>query len=275
VIGLLILNHLEVRAITAKELVDRIILKVPGAPIPNSVDVFKTGNPNDEITGVAVCMFATMDVLKNAVASKCNFIITHEPIFYNHLDETASFKNDPVVIEKKKYIEDNHLIIWRFHDYWHSVQPDGILVGMAIKLGWKDNAVGKKFDQFQFPETTVKELLDNLKNKFPGNSFQLVGNPNMKFTKLCFSPGASGSAAHIYFLTQEGAEVVVAGESPQWETYEYVRDAVAQGKNKAAIFLGHIPSEDAGMEYCASWLKTFVTETPIVFLECGSSYQVY
>jgi hypothetical protein len=29
-----------------------------------------------------------------------------------------------------------------------------------------------------------------------------------------------------------------------------MRDAVDQGKNKAIIFLGHINSEEAGMDYC-------------------------
>jgi hypothetical protein len=33
---------------------------------------------------------------------------------------------------------------------------------------------------------------------------------------------------------------VIGGETQHWETYEYMRDAVDQGRNKAIIFLGHI-----------------------------------
>ena len=49
----------------------------------------------------------------------------------------------------------------------------------------------------------------------------------------------------------------------EWETIEYGADASAEGKHKALIILGHIPSEQAGMEDCAVWLKGFVTEVPV------------
>jgi putative NIF3 family GTP cyclohydrolase 1 type 2 len=265
----------QVNAITARQLVSNIIAQITAEPFPNTIDVFKAGNPDDEVQGVAVCMFATMDVLKQAVASKCNFIITHEPVFYNHTDETESFKNDPVVQEKKKFIAEHHLIIWRFHDYWHSATPDGVLKGVAIKLGWEKYLIGNNSFMFQIPQMTVQDLLNQLKQTFPGSSFQLVGKPEMVFTKVGFAPGASGSGAHFKLLTEHGAEVLLIGEVGQWETYEYVRDAVAQGENKALIILGHIHSEEAGMEYCAAWLKTFFKDAPVTFLECGSSYKVY
>ena len=33
------------------------------------------------------------------------------------------------------------------------------------------------------------------------------------------------------------------GEAREWETVEYVDDAVAAGQKKALIIIGHIPSE--------------------------------
>jgi len=62
---------------------------------------------------------------------------------------------------------------------------------------------------------------------------------------------------------------------PQWETYEYMRDAVSQGRKKAIIFLGHITSEEPGMEYCAQWLKGFIKDIPITFISSGPSYRTY
>jgi hypothetical protein len=41
---------------------------------------------------------------------------------------------------------------------------------------------------------------------------------------------------------------------------------VTEGKSKSLIILGHIPSEQAGMEECAHWLKTFITEVPVEFV---------
>ena len=40
----------------------------------------------------------------------------------------------------------------------------------------------------------------------------------------------------------------------------------SEDERKALIVLGHIPSEQAGMDECARWLKTFVTEVPVEFI---------
>jgi putative NIF3 family GTP cyclohydrolase 1 type 2 len=261
--------------LTAQQVIQLIIKETGSKPIPNTVDVIKEGAPSTPVTGIATCMFATMDVLKQAVERGCNLIITHEPIYYNHLDETKSFLNDPVFLEKKAFINDHKLVIWRFHDYIHSMQPDGVLIGMMTKLGWKNYAVNDQFDEFEMPRTSLKELLEYLKKVFPGNAFYVVGSSDVVITKVCLAPGAPGSDTHIHLLESRGADVVITGEGQQWETYEYTRDAVAQGRNKAVIFLGHIPSEESGMEFCAEWFKKFIPDIPICFIECNPSYWSY
>ncbi|MEE4285775.1 MAG: hypothetical protein V2I31_06490, partial [Mariniphaga sp.] len=70
-------------------------------------------------------------------------------------------------------------------------------------------------------------------------------------------------------------EVLIAGEAPEWETYLYANDAVNQGKNKAVIFLGHIKSEEAGMAYCAEWLRGFVTEVPVHFIKNRPNFKTF
>jgi putative NIF3 family GTP cyclohydrolase 1 type 2 len=220
-------------------------------------------------------MFATMDVLKKAVEMKCNLIIAHEPLFYNHLDATKQFENDPVYLEKKRFIDENKLVIWRFHDYIHSMKPDGISYGMVMKLDWLKYTDGKIMERFTIPETSLKELLQTLKNIFPGTTFNVVGNPELKVRKIAFAAGAPGSAFHFRLLEDDNVDVVLAGEVPQWETYEYVRDAVSQGRKKAIIFLGHVTSEESGMEYCAQWLKGFINNIPINFVRSGPSYWTY
>jgi len=95
----------------------------------------------------------------------------------------------------------------------------------------------------------------------------------MKLTKVAFSAGAPGSAVHYAMLKDN--DVVIAGETQQWETYEYTRDAVLQGRNKAIIFLGHVTSEEPGMEYCAEWLKGFIRDIPVKFVESGPSFRTY
>lgn len=232
-----------------------------------TVDTFKAGNTKAKVKGIAVCMFADMLTLKKAVEMDCNFIITHEPIFYNHMDATNSLSNNAVYLEKKKFIDNNKLVVFRFHDHIHRTTPDGIYEGMLNKLDWKKHAVDNSQTYFEFPSTTLAELSTGLKEKLGMESIRVIGNPEMRFTKLGFAAGAPGGSKHIKLLSQNNVEVLVAGEAPEWETYSYVNDAIAQGKNKAVIFLGHIKSEEAGMEYCAEWLQGFVKNIPIHFIE--------
>jgi putative NIF3 family GTP cyclohydrolase 1 type 2 len=252
------------------------VIKETGSdPVPNTVDVFKTGDQQTPVTGIITTMFPTMDILKKAVEMKCNLIIVHEPTFYNHRDETAQFKNSEVFQEKKKFIDDNKLIIFRFHDYIHNIKPDAINYGMTIKLDWEKYVTSPNSDRYTIPSTTLEELLKSLKKTFPGNAFNVIGDPKMKLTKVAYSAGAPGSAAHYRYLNDPDVEVLLAGEVPQWETYEYVRDAISQGRKKAVIFLGHITSEEPGMEYCASWLKGFIKDIPIHFVASKPSYWTY
>lgn len=261
--------------VPASQVID-VIIKNTGSPaIPNTVDVIKEGSPDTPVKGIITSMFATMDVLKQAVNKNCNLIIVHEPLYYNHLDETKEFQNDQVFLEKQRYIRDNKLVIWRFHDYIHSMKPDGVELGMVSKLGWKNYTVNGTLDQFRLPETTLKELLKNLKQTFPKYTFYVIGDQEMKLANVRLAPGAPGSMYHIGLLEKDNVDVLLAGESPQWETYEYTRDAVSQGRKKAVIFLGHVASEEAGMDYCSEWLKGFIKDIPVYYVEAGPSYWAY
>ena len=259
----------------AGKIIESIIKQTGSDAVPKTVDVIKAGDPQTRVTGIVTTMFATTDVLKKAVEMNCNLIISHEPLFYNHLDETKQFANDQVFLEKKKFIDDNKLVIWRFHDYIHRIKPDAIDLGMAKKLGWERYNPDKEYNMFIIPETTLRELLVELKRVFPKNAFNVVGNPDMRLSKVAFSAGAPGSSQHIRLLEDPSVDVVLAGEVPQWETYEYARDAVSQGRKKAIIFLGHVTSEEPGMEYCAEWLKGFIKDIPVNFVASGPSYWTY
>ena len=257
---------------TAEQIINTILKNTGSNTIPNTVDVIKEGDPQTKVTGIVTCMFATMEVLKQAVSKNCNLIIAHEPLYYNHLDDTKALQNDPVFLEKKHYINDHKLVIWRFHDYIHSMRPDGIETGMITKLGWKDYVVKGTTNQFVLPEMTLNDLLKNLKKTFPKNAFYVIGNPEMRLSHVRFAAGAPGSSRHIALLEDNNVDLVLAGEAQQWETYEYMRDAVDQGRKKAIIFLGHINSEEAGMDYCSVWLKTFIKSVPVYFIESGPSF---
>ena len=124
---------------TAAELVARIKEHAAVEVRSTTVDTFKAGDPQARVKGVALTMMATLDVLKRAVARGDNFVITHEPTFYTARDTLAVLvsENDSMLALKQKYIVEHGLIIWRFHDTPHAMQPDMIAEGMVHALGWE------------------------------------------------------------------------------------------------------------------------------------------
>ncbi len=259
--------------LTARQVIERIKGHVDVPWRSETVDTFKAGDPDTRVTGIAVATMATYDVLVRSVAAHKNLIITHEPTFYSHLDETKDLENerDPVWMDKERFIKEHQLVVWRFHDHWHLRQPDGIMTGVVRALQWKSfqqsqNLQGPDEDIFILPEMTVAELASQMKKRLGTNIVRVVGDRQMKVTKVGLMPGAAGPVRHRAMLQRDDVEVLAIGEVPEWETIEYVWDASAEGKRKALILLGHIPSEQPGMEYCAEWLKAFVREVPIEFI---------
>ena len=254
--------------LTARQVIERIQKQVGVPWQTRTVDTFKAGDPDTPVTGIATTMIASVDVLERAAASGKNLIITHEPTFYNHLDQTAELEqsHDAVLAAKKALIEKHKLVVWRFHDHWHMRRPDGINQGMMRALGWEkmENPAGS--NRFTIPETDLETLAAGLRTRLGARTLRVIGNPRMKLTRVALEPGAPGSAPQMAALAREDVDVVLIGETREWETVEYARDAVAEGRRKALVILGHVPSEQAGMEECARWLKTFISEVPVEYI---------
>jgi len=268
----------QAKELTAREVVSRIQAHVGVPWQPETVDTFKAGNPDEPVTGVALTMMATMDVLQRAAASGKNLVITHEPTFYNHLDKLdllSEKEKDPVLAAKLAFIAEHHLVVWRFHDHWHMRTPDGIEAGMAHALGWEKQEDRQNQYLFAVPETTLESLAADLKKKLDIHVLRVVGDPHLKIKKVGLVPGASGFQKETLTLERNDVDVLVTGEPREWETVEYVADAVAQGKPKGLIILSHIPSEQAGMEECTRWLKTFVAEVPVEFVPAKDPFWRY
>lgn len=260
--------------LTARQVIERIQKNVGIPWQAQTVDTFKAGNPGTPVSGIAVTMMATFEVLERAAASGKNLIITHEPTFYNHLDNTAELmqQDDPVLAAKQAFIAQHNLVVWRFHDHWHARKPDGILLGMTRALGWVDFQDPDNPRLFTVPEMRLNAFAEGIKKKLNIRAMRVVGDPELKLTRIAFLPGAAGSAKQISFLERENVDVLVIGETPEWETVEYVADAVAERKRKALVILGHIPSEQAGMQECTLWLKSFLKEVPIEFIPASEPF---
>jgi putative NIF3 family GTP cyclohydrolase 1 type 2 len=261
-------------ALTAGEVMQRVIAATGAAPPANTVDTLKAGDPNTVVTGIVTTFMDTYPVLEKAVATGKNLIITHEPTFYNHPDDQSLFAADPVQQQKLAYIREHHLVVWRFHDTWHMRQPDGILAGMINQFGWKAYQSNADPHRFTLPPTSVGKVAASLQARTGARVIRIVGDPDMPVTGIVLLPGASGEEKQIAALEQDGVELLVAGEAREWETVPYVQDAAAEGRHTALILLGHEVSEEAGMDECARWLRTIFPGMPVAFIPAKEPFQI-
>ena len=239
---------------TVGEIMDLFISEVPGAPFENTVDTLKAGSRDIKVTGIVTTMFATIDLINKTIALGANFIIAHEPTFYNHQDATAWLENDDVYRYKADLLKQHNIAVWRNHDYIHRHIPDGVKTGVVSQLGW-NNYFDAAHNVATVPSITLKSLIHHAKQSLGISTVRYIGNLSQSCKKILLMPGASGGKSHIEGIMREKPDVLVCGEIQEWETAEYVRDAQAKGDKISLVVLGHIVSEAPGSEYMATWLK--------------------
>lgn len=256
--------------LTARQIIAR-IQQIVGVPWKTpTVDTFKAGDPDTPVKGIATTFMSTFDLLQRAAKADKNLIITHEPTFYNHQDETQNLEGDPVYRAKQDFIKKNDLVIWRFHDHWHARTPDGVILGLAKALGWEKFQSASDQNLFSLPPTTLEKVARHAQESLKIRTLRVLGDPQTPVSKAALSVGYSGLMDTVKTLAQ--VDVILSGEQREWEGIEYAQDAVAAGEKKGLIMLGHDISEDPGMNVCAAWLKTFITEVPVEWIPAGEPF---
>lgn len=258
-------NSIPSKAFTVQDIMDLIFQEGHLNPIPNTVDTLKSGSPDQVVTGIVTTMFATLPIIQMAHKTGSNFIITHEPTYYNHVDSIHFVENNQVLKQKLDILEQNQMVVWRFHDYCHSLKPDAISYGFAKRMGWESEfSTNERI--LNISKISLRDLIHQLKSRLGIHHVRFMGDIQASCTKIGLIPGAAGGQSHISLLESEKPDVLIVGECPEWETVEYMRDSLFFGNKTSLIILGHGFSESIGMEYFSEWLKPKIPELNINYL---------
>ncbi|HEY8512947.1 MAG TPA: Nif3-like dinuclear metal center hexameric protein [Cyclobacteriaceae bacterium] len=257
--------------LTVQQVIDRIIAKIPGGALSQTVDTIKAGNPDQPVKGIVTTMFATVDVIKKCAALNSNFIIAHEPTFYNHMDETEFLNDDDVYRYKINLLREHGIAVWRFHDYLHRHRPDGVYMGVLQKMGWEQHYVESSV-LVTLPETPLEDIIRRANERLGIHAVKVVGEPGHLCRRVAVMPGAWGGRAHLSMMKREKPDLLICGEVNEWETTEYIRDARAMGMKTSLIVLGHVLSEEPGMEWVAPWLKPIVGDIKVTHIPSEDPY---
>jgi putative NIF3 family GTP cyclohydrolase 1 type 2 len=260
------------QATTIQQVIDLIIKDISGSPLEKTVDTIKSGDASQPVTGIVTTMFATIDVIEQAVRLKANFIIAHEPTFYNHLDETDWLEKDNVYRYKRELLEKNKIVVWRFHDYWHMNNPDGVRMGVLTVLDWK-----RYYDPMNprvviIPALSLKNVVGLVKARLGIERVRMIGDLNHICQRILLMPGASGGRSHIQQLKETQPDLIIVGELAEWETAEYVRDSRAMGTKRSLIVLGHSQSEEPGMKWLVQWLQPKIKDIKVTHVPSNNPF---
>lgn len=260
--------------ITAVEVVERIKRKLAeeGVPwSPSFFDGFHLGDPNSPLNGIAVTFQATLDVLKRAASQNKNFVISHESTFWDGFDPVEAVKNDPVYKAKVQFAKQNRMVVWRIHDHWHRRRPDPIFMGLARKLEWTsyyDSTTRPR--RYTIPETSLEDVARHIQEKLDTKNLVVVGDRDLRVKTI-------GDCIHVLATVLpalRNCDVALVGETPEHDSFEYVRDAMNLGERKGLVMIAHERLEEWGMEDFANWLKPLVSEVPIEWIPTGDPFKV-
>lgn len=252
--------------VTARQVAERIGAHVGVPPRATTVDGFLAGDPDAPVTGVAVTVMATLDVLQRAAARGLDLVVTHEPLYFDHAgtsEPTLLAEDDPVHRAKAAFVARHGLRVLHLHDAWHDRRPDGILTGTARALGWLDAERTDDPGVYDLPTTTLGELAAHVARRLGARALRYVGDPDAPVSVVGLQPGFLGFTKNRHLLARPDVDVIVIGEGHEWETGEYAADAVTAGVCAGVVVVGHVPSEQEGMAEAARWLADLVTEVPV------------
>lgn len=258
-------------AMKVQEVIDLILKEGQISASRDTVDTLKSGDAALPVTGIVTTMFPTVEIIRQAIARKANFIIAHEPSFFNHEDRAGFFARNSVVDEKKALLEKNKIAIWRFHDYCHDIRPDMISYGVARKAGLLPYfKTGSNI--LEIPPTSLQQLARQFKQKLGIRTVRVMGDLRQSCKTIALLPGAWGSKEHVALIEEHHPDVLIVGESTEWETTEYIRDGLALNKPTSLIVLGHALSEEPGMEWVAEWLSPKLPGIRVQHIPSGDPY---
>ncbi|MBO9614695.1 MAG: Nif3-like dinuclear metal center hexameric protein [Dyadobacter sp.] len=259
------------KAYTVQQIIDLILKEGNLKPIPDTVDTIKSGSPDQAVTGIVTTMFATATVIEQAAKLKANLIIAHEPTFYNHRDDTEWVKGNEVVKQKQALLEKHKIAVWRFHDHCHSLKPDAIRYGVVKKAGWTQYYKNES-PALTIPPTSLGDLVKHLKTRLGIQKLRVIGDLSQSCSKLAIMPGAAGGQRQVSVAVGEKPDVLIVGETPEWEGVEYARDGRLLGSKMALIVLGHAVSEEPGMEYFVEWLQPKISGIKVTHVASGDPF---
>jgi len=257
-----------------------------------TVDQFLAGDPESDITGIAVSWMPTFSNLKKALDAGCNLFVTHEPLFTLVLDKEGkiiggslltdphiqwmktaySFDQNDVWIKKKKWLDETRMVVYRCHDFWDDFPEIGIHGAWANWLGLTGKPVAAQmfYGVHEVSNVTLGDLAEKIlqRVKILGQDVvHVVGDLNKKVSRLAIGTGAITNYREMYNM---GADVLLITDDGTrlWDASQWALDS-----DIPLIIVNHSTSEEPGMRTLAIYIQEKFPNIPVKEIPVGCIYK--
>lgn len=256
-----------------------------------TVDQFLFGDPETEVSGIAVSWMPTLSNLEKALDKGFNVFITHEPLLAAKIDAEGNIIGGPIFnerlhwiinrrklntdniwIKKMEWLEQNNLIVLRCHDFWDSYPEIGIHGAWAKWLGYTNPPlkVDKYYELHKIPETTLEELSRYILQKIKPlgqDSIQVIGDLDKKISQITIGTGAITDYLDMYAF---GGDVIILSDDGTflWESGQWAQDI-----GVPIIIVNHSLSEEPGMRTLGEYLEKIFPNVPIMHIPVGCMFK--
>jgi len=259
--------------VTAQELSDALHGLWPHCDPAKTVDRVIAGDPNQTVTGIAVCWMPYSESLRKAAQLGANTVVTHEPTFYDHFE----LQNGPghpqyatAKEEKQRLIAELGLTIIRCHDVWDAIPEIGVPFRWGAFLGLTDLVRCQRYlNVYRMEPQPAGQFARYLAGRTAAagqRTVEFYGDPDRLVHTVGIGTGCCSDALDLYELGADLA-VMVDDIARAWIIGEYCHDT-----GNPLIVVNHGVSENCAMDSLAEKLRE-LTNVPVHLIEQGASYQ--
>jgi len=237
----------------------------------DTCDGFKAGEPDREVTAIAVGWQSTMAALRQAEERGCELFITHEPTFYSHMDDDPAWLATQAARDKAEWLRERGMVVYRCHDVWDRYPERGVLDAWAAFLGLDDAVECDTYHSVHpVPSTTARELAHRLSWQLEPLGEQDVHIIGEKWRMVSQLGIGTGAITNVRELVRLGADCLLVTNDGinTWREGCWARDM-----GIPMIVVDHRVAEMPGVRELAAYLgEQFGLPTHCVGSTC--SYEI-
>jgi putative NIF3 family GTP cyclohydrolase 1 type 2 len=252
---------------------------------PRTVDRFIIGDPETAIRKIGTCWMSDWKTCRRAVESGVNVLITHEPTFYTHWDldeKTGDYFSSPEytkqlylqqVDKKKKWINENGLVIIRNHDTMDALKDSGIPFALGNYLGFSNSDIISSrtyYNVYKVNSQTAAGFARKVAGKLseigqPGVAF--YGDPDRIITSAGVGTGCICDPMEFADLKPD-LFIAIDDVVRTWTQTAYASDT-----GDPLIVINHGTSEEMGMRSLNQIIRQKFPDIEVIHFNQGCTYK--